>query len=59
MSKRARVPAMVTREEVENAFPWVQYLPEAAIEQFVSIIENYHAAARIYSRKPAACLADP
>jgi hypothetical protein len=44
----------VTLEELEAAFPWVRYLPPLAMEQFIAIIDNYRAAAEIYSRKPAA-----
>lgn len=44
----------ISRTELEAAFPWVRYLPPAAIEQFVAIVESYRAAAQIYRRKPAA-----
>ena len=36
------------------AAPWVRFLPKAALWQFMVIIDDYHAAADIYSRKPAA-----
>ena len=46
----------ISRSELETAFPWVRSLPEEAACQFMAIIDNYHAAAEIYSRKrkPAA-----
>jgi hypothetical protein len=37
--------------DLEAAFPWVRFLPEAAARQFMDIIDNYCAAAAIYSRK--------
>jgi hypothetical protein len=54
------IPAAVSRTDLEIAFPWVCYLPPAAIREFLGCIDSYRAAARIYSRKPAACcLAGP
>lgn len=46
----------VTRAELEAAFPWVRFLPEGAVRQFMDTIDNYRAAADIYARKgkPAA-----
>lgn len=49
----AQVPAEVTRQDLESAFPWVRLLPEKAIGEFMAIIESYRAAARIYSRRGA------
>lgn len=47
----AKVPARITHEELETAFPWVRSLPTAAKEQLMAVIDNYREAARIYSRK--------
>ena len=57
--KRPPVPAAVSRADLEIAFPWVYYLPPEAIREFLGTIDSHKAAARIYSRKPAACLANP
>ena len=37
--------------ELEAAFPWVRFLPDKAARQFMDIIDNYCAAAAIYSRR--------
>lgn len=51
----AKAAHRITREELEAVFPWVQYLPDDAIAQFMAIIDNYRAGAEIYSRRnPAA-----
>jgi hypothetical protein len=46
----------ISYAELEAVFPWVRFLPKAALWQFMVIIDDYHAAADIYSRKrkPAA-----
>ena len=44
----------ISYAELEAAFPWVRFLPRASLWQFMVIIDDYHAAADIYSRKPAA-----
>jgi len=49
-----KVPTEVTREELESAFPWVRFLPEKAMDELMATIESYRAAAKIYSRRPAA-----
>jgi hypothetical protein len=41
----------ISYAELEGAFPWVRFLPYEAARQFMDIIDNYHAAAAIYSRK--------
>lgn len=41
----------ISYAELEAAFPWVRFLPEAAARQFMDTIDNYCAAAAIYSRK--------
>lgn len=41
----------ISRTELEAVFPWVRSLPEEAARQFMAVIDNYHAAAEIYSRK--------
>ena len=46
-----KVPAEVTREELEAAFPWVCHLPPDAIGEFLAAIEIYRRAAEIYSGK--------
>jgi hypothetical protein len=48
------VPAAVSRADLEIAFPWVRYLPPEAIRELLDRIDSYRAAARTYSRKPAA-----
>jgi hypothetical protein len=48
-----KVPSKVTREDLESAFPWVCYLPPAAVGEFMAVIDSYRAAARIYRRKAA------
>jgi hypothetical protein len=65
MSKRTppkrptSVPAAISRTDLEAAFPWVRYLPPEAVRELLGRIDSYRAAARIYSRKPPAWLADP
>ena len=51
-----KVPAEVTREELEAAFPWVCHLPPAAIGEFMCAVEIYRDSAEIYSgqRQPDA-----
>jgi hypothetical protein len=51
MTPPREVAPEVTCAQVEEAFPWVRQLPRAAADQLVAIIDNYHAAAEIYSRK--------
>ena len=46
-----KVPAKVTRKELEAAFPWVCYLPVKAMEEFMARIDSYREAAKIYSRQ--------
>lgn len=53
------VPAAISREDLEIAFPWVRYLPPEAIRELLARVASYRAAARIYSRKPSAWLVDP
>jgi hypothetical protein len=43
-----KVPAEVTREELEAAFPWVCHLPPDAIGEFLAAIDIYRDAAEIY-----------
>ena len=44
----------ISRAELEEIFPWVRLLPDEAARQLAAIIDDYRAAAEIYSRKPAA-----
>lgn len=44
----------ISYAELEALFPWVRFLPDEARREFMAIIDNYHEAAEIYSRKPAA-----
>lgn len=41
----------ISYAELEAAFPWVRFLPDEAARQFMDIIDNYCAAAAIYSRR--------
>jgi hypothetical protein len=41
----------ISYTELEVAFPWVRFLPYAAARQFMDTIDNYCAAAAIYSRQ--------
>jgi len=41
----------ISYAELEAAFPWVGFLLEAAVRQFMDTVDNYCAAAAIYSRK--------
>jgi hypothetical protein len=58
---RAKIPPQITYEELEAIFPWVRSLPDLAARQFMVIIDDYHAAAEIYSvasrrRRDALCM---
>jgi hypothetical protein len=56
----AQVPGKVTREDLEAAFPWVRFLPEKAMGEFMAHVESYRGAAKVYARfKEAAERADP
>jgi|HubBroStandDraft_4_1064222.scaffolds.fasta_scaffold133272_4 hypothetical protein len=46
-----KVPAAVTRKELEAAFPWVCHLPAAAIGEALSTVECWRYAAEIYSKQ--------
>ena len=57
---KAKIPREITYEELETVFPWVRSLPVQAVRQFMVIIDDYHAAAEIYSvasrrRRDALC----
>jgi hypothetical protein len=46
--------AGISRAELEGVFPWVRFLPDEAARQFAAIIDDYHEAAEIWARDPAA-----
>ena len=46
---KVKMPPEITYEELEAVFPWVRSLPVQAVRQFMVIIDDYHAAAKIYS----------
>lgn len=41
----------ISYTQLEAAFPWVRFLPDAATRQFMATIDDYCAAAAIYSRR--------
>jgi hypothetical protein len=46
---KVKMPPEITYKELETVFPWVRSLPVQAVSQFMVIIDDYHAAAEIYS----------
>ena len=41
----------ISYAELEATFPWVRFLPERRHGSFMAIIDDYCAAAAIYSRR--------